>query len=169
MSAPTSLTSATSPTRRPVSNVETLVGGSAADTITLGAALSGSVLIDLGAGSDKLTLGDFANSGSVSNVETLIGGVGADTITLATQVSNITVDLGSGADKLTLGNFANTLTVSNTETLVGGSAADTVTIGTAVNNASLNLGAGNDIADARQLHELGHRLQRRDADRRLGR
>ena len=39
--------------------------------------------VDLGAGSDKLTLGAFANTGTVTNVETVAGGSGADTITLA--------------------------------------------------------------------------------------
>ncbi|MCR3981975.1 hypothetical protein, partial [Aeromonas veronii] len=71
-----------------IANVETLVGGSLADTITLTAALTSSSSIDLGAGKDILNLGKFANTGSVSNVETLIGSTIDDTITYATQVSN---------------------------------------------------------------------------------
>ena len=34
--------------------------------------------IDLGAGANKLTLANVANTGTVSNVNTLIGGTGAD-------------------------------------------------------------------------------------------
>ncbi len=63
-----------------VSGVETLTGGSAADTITLGAAATNAT-IDLGVGSDKLTLGNFANDLTVTNVETLTGGNLADTVT----------------------------------------------------------------------------------------
>ena len=53
----------------------------------LGDALTTSHAIDLGAGSDKLTLGNFANEGSVTNVETLTGGTGDDTVTFTSTVS----------------------------------------------------------------------------------
>ena len=111
-----------------VSGAETLIGGSLADTITLGTALSGTNSIDLGQGDDTLTLADIANTGSVSNVETLYGGLDSDTITFATVVSNGLIDLGGGSDTLTLGNFANTATIANVESIVGGSLADTITL-----------------------------------------
>src|SRR5690606_22568261 len=57
-----------------VANVESLLGGTDADVITLAAALEATNNLDLGAGLDTLNLGDFANSGSISGVETLIGG-----------------------------------------------------------------------------------------------
>ena len=63
--------------------------------------------VDLGTGNNKLTLGNFANTGSVSNINTLIGGTGADTITLGTALASGSVDLGAGSDKLTLANGTN--------------------------------------------------------------
>ncbi len=113
-----------------MTNVETLVGGTGDDTITFTTQLSnGSV--DLGAGTDSLSLNTAANTATVSNVESLLGGSGNDTITVSTLLSNATIDLYSGSDKLTLGNFANVATVSNVETIVGGTAADTLTFGAA--------------------------------------
>ena len=61
--------------------------GSAADAITLGAAISNGA-VDLGIGSDKLTLFDAANTLSAGNVETVVGGTAADTLTLTAAASN---------------------------------------------------------------------------------
>ena len=61
--------------------METLTGGSQDDKITFGAALTAAT-IDLGAGSDSLTLFNGTNSATVSNVETITGGTGNDAITL---------------------------------------------------------------------------------------
>jgi hypothetical protein len=49
--------------------------------VTLGAALTG--VVNLGAGTDELVLGDFANTVTVSNVETLTGGTSSDVVVLA--------------------------------------------------------------------------------------
>ena len=38
--------------------------------------------VDLGGGTNKLTLANGANTGTVSNVDTLIGGTGTDVVTL---------------------------------------------------------------------------------------
>ena len=86
-----------------VSNVNTLVGGTGADTITLATAVAnGSV--NLGAGSDTLILANGTNTATVANVETLTGGTGNDTITLASALTTaMSVDLGAGSNKLTLG------------------------------------------------------------------
>ena len=107
-----------------VANVQTVTGGTGADSITLGSALTAAMAVDLGtgAGVNKLTLGNFANTGSVSNVSTLIGNSGADTVTYDTALVNGSVDLGSGSDKLTLADLANSATVSNTETIAGDAA-----------------------------------------------
>ena len=53
-----------------MSNVNTLLGGAAADAITLGNQASASS-VDLGAGADVLTFGNFANSATVSNTESI--------------------------------------------------------------------------------------------------
>ena len=67
-----------------MSNTGTITGGTGNDTITLGTALTEAVQVDLGAGDNKLTLANVANTGTVSNVDTLIGGTGTDAITLGT-------------------------------------------------------------------------------------
>ena len=85
--------------------------------------------VDLGAGSNKLTLAASGETGTVSNVGTLIGGAGTDAITLGTALAGGSVDLGAGSDKLTLANATNTATVANIETLVGGTGNDTITLG----------------------------------------
>ena len=94
-----------------VTNVETLIGGTGADTITFTTQLSNGS-IDLGAGNDSLTLGTSPTRRRSSNVESLTRRLGADTITFGAAVSNGSIDLGSGSDMLTLGNFVNVATVS---------------------------------------------------------
>jgi hypothetical protein len=49
-----------------VSNVETLTGGSANDTVTLDSALTIGMTVDLGAGADRLTLANAARHGATS-------------------------------------------------------------------------------------------------------
>ena len=68
--------------------------------------------VNLGAGSNKLTLAAGGNTATVSNTNTLIGGSGADAITLGAAVSNGSIDLGAGSDTLTLANATNSATVS---------------------------------------------------------
>ncbi len=87
-----------------VSNLESISGGTGNDTITLGAAqTSGS--INLGAGTDSLTLANGTNILTVSNTETITGGTGADTITLS-GVTGETITGGLGADNITSGGGA---------------------------------------------------------------
>ena len=50
--------------------------------------------VDLGAGSNKLTLANTGNAGTVSNVATLIGGTGSDSVTFGGSLVNGSVDLG---------------------------------------------------------------------------
>src|SRR6202042_428557 len=84
-----------------VSNVNTLLGGTGADTVTLGTqAINAS--ISLGAGADKLTVGAFVNTATVSNTQSIVGGGSGDTITLGTALTNsMQVDLTGGATTLT--------------------------------------------------------------------
>ncbi|HTI79927.1 MAG TPA: hypothetical protein VL614_05695, partial [Acetobacteraceae bacterium] len=127
-----------------VKNTTTLIGGTAADTITLAAAAS-SASIDLGAGSDTLALGNFNVAATVANIETITGGTGNDSITLSGPLTTaMSVDLGAGSSKLTLANASNTGAVSNVQTLVGGTGTDNVTLGTSIINGSVDLAAGSD-------------------------
>ena len=69
-----------------VNNIDTLIGGTGADTITLNTALvNGSV--NLGTGADTLTLANATNSATIANVKTVIGGTGSDTISLGAAAS----------------------------------------------------------------------------------
>ncbi len=123
------LTSATSPTWRPSPTSRRWPVARVQTRITLGSALSAANSIDLGAGNDTLTLGDFTNTGSVTNVETLVGGASNDTVTVTTLLSKGSINLGDGTDKVTLSSAANVVTISNVESIVGGSGNDTVTLG----------------------------------------
>ena len=119
-----------------------IIGGPGNDSIVLSNAVTNES-VDLGAGSDTLTLANGTNSATVANTETIIGGTGNDTITLATAAANASIDLGAGSDVLTFGNFTNSATVANVETIVGGTGNDTITLGSALTTAmSVDLGAG---------------------------
>jgi Ca2+-binding RTX toxin-like protein len=127
-----------------VKDIGTLLGGTGADTITLGTTAA-NASIDLGAGNDVLTFGNFANTATVANTEIITGGTGNDTVTLGGALTNaMSVDLGGGSNKLTLAGTGNTGTVSNVQTVIGGSGTDAVTLGTALVNGSVDLGSGSD-------------------------
>ena len=98
-------------------------------------------VIDLGAGSDRLTFANATNNVTVANTETIIGGTGNDTITLSSALGNaMSVDLGAGSNKLTLANTGNAGTVSDVDTLIGGTGSDSVTFGGSLVNGSVDLG-----------------------------
>ena len=63
-----------------ISGFEVVIGSAFADTITNAA----SGTIDLGGGSDSVTLAAGGGTVTLSNVETVTGGAGADSVTLAT-------------------------------------------------------------------------------------
>jgi len=128
-----------------VSNVETLIGNTGADTIALGTLLTTGSVIDLAAGADRLTLLDGINTATLKNIETIIGGTGADTITLGIAQAVGTIDLGDGTDTLILANGTNKLTVSNIETIIGATGADTIKVALgSVTATNMNGGAGID-------------------------
>ncbi len=64
-----------------VSNVQTLIGGSGADNVTLNAAMV-NASVDLGSGTDTLQLDNFTNRVSIANTETVFGGTGIVTMVL---------------------------------------------------------------------------------------
>jgi len=64
--------------------VKTIAGGTGNDTITLGAAAV-NASINLGSGTDVLTLGNFNNTATIGGIETITGGSLADNITLAAR------------------------------------------------------------------------------------
>jgi hypothetical protein len=100
--------------------------------------------IDLAAGTDRLTLGNFANTLTISNVETITGGISADHCDAGDSVQR---DGGSGlvrATRLTLGDFANTVTVLNIQTVTGGTSDDVIVVGGTSAAVVVDLGAGTD-------------------------
>jgi hypothetical protein len=108
--------------------------------------------VNLGTGSNAITLANATNTGSLSNVQTLTGGTGVDTITLATSLVNGSIDLGAGADSLQLAAMTNRVSVANVETLLGGVAGDTIILSGAnssmvVASGGLNFVTGNAAAD----------------------
>src|SRR5581483_3735295 len=89
-----------------VANVETITGGTGADTIVLSTLLSGAS-VDLGTGADTLTLANGVNSGTFTNVETinLTGTAAQNSLTLSNTQSGIELDGTSRTDDVvTLGN-----------------------------------------------------------------
>jgi Ca2+-binding RTX toxin-like protein len=115
-------------------------------------ALTNGVQVNLGAGSNKLTLANLGNTGSVSNVGTLIGGTVNDTITLNTALVNGSIDLGTGSDTLQFADLTNRASVANTETVFGGTGSDTIVLtgsnaSLIVGGAGMNFVTGNTGAD----------------------
>ena len=123
-----------------MANTDTILGGGGNDTMALGTNLTDSMQVDLGGGTNKLTLANGGDTGTVSNINTLIGGTGTDTITLGTTLLNGSISLGAGADTLTLANGTNHVSVANTETVQGGSGNDTIVL--SGSNASMVIGGG---------------------------
>ncbi len=101
-----------------MANVESLLGGSGADTVVLTTALVGGT-IDLAGGTDTLSLSSAGpNSVTIANVESLLGGSGADTVVLTAALAGGTIDLGVGSDTLSLANGTNSIIVVNVESLL---------------------------------------------------
>ncbi|WP_073137547.1 beta strand repeat-containing protein [Muricoccus roseus] len=130
--------------RGKVAQVETLVGGSGKDFITLSAPVSGTT-IDLRGGEDQLTLSSAGpNSLTVLNTEMVIGGEARDEVVLGAATSGMTLQLGGGKDKVTLSSAGpNKVTLAGVEAVQGGAAADDVAF-TAAAEALIDLGGGQD-------------------------
>ncbi len=100
-----------------MANVESILGGTGNDTIVLATTLVGGT-IDLGVGTDTLSLANGANSINVANVESLLSGSGADTIVLTAALVGGTIDLSGGTDTLSLANGSNSINVANVESIL---------------------------------------------------
>lgn len=127
-------------------NLDTVTGSSGPDVVSIGGAFSGST-VDLGGGSDSLSLVSGDHTLTVANVETIVGGSGTDVVTIPTrEVSGSAVDLGGATDTLTLASGqGDTVTVSNVEVIHGGDGNDVITIATALpSGSSIDLGGGTD-------------------------
>ncbi len=100
--------------------------------------------VDLGVGSDKLTLFNANNTVTVVNVESIIGGSMSDQVTMSGSVVSV-VDLSAGNDSLTLFSAAkNVVTIANIETVIGGTGADQVFLSNTITGGIFNLGLGDD-------------------------
>ena len=117
-----------------LTSVESLVGGTGNDTITLGSVITGLTFNGNG-GTDSLTLADGGgNSVTTSLVASVTGGTGNDTI--VGLGSNIAITAGRGADTITGGtlganttfNFASGDSSNSTASIsVSSSQLDTIT------------------------------------------
>ncbi len=65
--------------------VESVAGGSGSDVVTFVEQVT-SAILDLGTGSDRLTLADFDNTITIKSIETVIGGSQSDTIQLSRRL-----------------------------------------------------------------------------------
>jgi Ca2+-binding RTX toxin-like protein len=145
-----------------LSGVESLNGGGSNEHVSLINVVSG-MSINLGDGSDQLTLANGTNSMTVNNVDQINGsdfsGSSNDTLTLLNNVSGVGINLANGSNTLNLAGGVNSLTmVFNVQTLNGTSGNDTLTLDNASPTTLIDLGAGlSDTVIANGLN-LGLRL-----------
>ena len=140
-----------------VNNVEEIAVASATaqtDTITLGTAMNGGT-VDLGAGTDSLTLAAGVNTLTVNNVETVTTGSGATSLTDNLAANTVTVNATALADNtaLTLSGAAS-FTVTGLQgdlTATGVSGALSVTTAAVTSGLSIATGSGSDTINATAL------------------
>jgi Ca2+-binding RTX toxin-like protein len=128
-----------------------LFGRGVTDLLTVGTNANGR-LIDLGGGTDTLTLGtaNASYSLNLANVEHLVGSFGNDTVNMTSVIgNNMTVEMDFGSDILNLANGSNTVTVASVETVNAFGGANTVTFLHNDTSAgqSFNLGSSSDGVD----------------------
>jgi hypothetical protein len=122
-----------------VSNVESVVGGSGDDNITVSTSTASGY--SLGDGDDSLTF-SVGVTATVASVEHVTGSGSDDNVSLKANYDGGTFDLGGGSDTLVfLG--AGTATISNVEIVTGSSRDNDVTVLT--DGVTADLGGGNDI------------------------
>lgn len=146
-----------------VGAVETLsvTTGTGKDDITVGSFAGAKLVLDAGAGDNKVTAGDFGGTGSASSdaytsASTITTGTGKDTITVGkvegtTEVkASLAIDAGDGENTVVVGGSS---TISGTLSITGGAGKDTIVAATAAtatafNNVSgkltISTGAGDD-------------------------
>lgn len=124
--------------------IETIIGGSGADSLSLTAGQTGGSF-DLGSGADVLSLAGITGTAIIANVETLMSGSANEFLYL--QIPSASADLGAGSDWLYLvGNVLQgvSATLANVETLAGTANPDSVSLTTALAGGLLNLLGGTD-------------------------
>lgn len=117
----------------------TVVGGGAADLVTLSAASLGVLAIDLSVGADQLQF-TAATSPSLGAGSVLDGGLGSsDILYLNNSAGTVTLDLVTG------------VTLSGFEQLKGGATNQTLVLntGSLIGVTSIDLGGGSDVLDLR--------------------
>ena len=127
--------------------------GSGNEFVTL-QSLQNGLSVDLGAGTDTLTLfspsgsGTYTNVVSVAHVETVNGGSANDTVNFnGDGDTNQTLSLGSGTDTVNLGGTSATFNISvygSSVTVNGRAIADDVTLNNTTYGVTYDLGAGSD-------------------------
>lgn len=105
----------------------------------------------MGAGNDRLVMGDFTNSLTVANLETLVGGTDVDIVVLSSAATaGMTINLGGGNDSLTLDGSGGTVSLTGVGTVTGGAAADRVVyVGAASGEIDLDAGIDTVVLGAR--------------------
>jgi|GEM_PF-3324798 len=154
-----------------ISQFETILGGAAADTLTLEGAIAVNfnTTIDLGAGFDTLNLFNSNNSLIATNVEILNGGsandfivLGSDMVSGSSYIGNGSVDtltlLGGGINQGTILDFEEVLGIDGTsETLLLETTIATNTLfdlGLSGDFDSLTLADGGNIVNVRDLNQF---------------
>ncbi len=151
-----------------VSNFETVTGGAGNDLVTVGVSAAGD-LYALGAGDDKLILGNTANDISITGVESVVGGTAGDLIRLdaaatVTMANVETVAGTTGEDKIVITGVATALDIdprhrherhgrllgrcsdrdlTNVDVIVGGASTQVITLGGSI-DGSIDLAGGKD-------------------------
>ena len=136
-------------------NTEVLTGSTGNDTVNLSTTLSG-MSVDLGAGTDVLSLAGGINSLTVNNVETITtadfsGAASNDTLTLVNNASGgMIVNLQQGNNTLNLAAGSNTFVdIYNVQHVNGTTSDDTLTLTDGIyepgQNPIVDLGAGHDV------------------------
>jgi hypothetical protein len=118
------------------STIDTLTGSGNADAVTDTVTLSTAInngSVDLGAGSDMLTLANLTNRLTIANTETVQGGSGNDTIVLTGAIARSVIG-GAGINFITGGTAADTFvfdqaSAGNNTTITNFSASQSDLIG----------------------------------------
>ena len=112
--------------------INTVLGGSGMDTVTVQSTAS-QLTLDTGAGADTITVNSSGASGLI------LGGNDADTITINNTGGALTFDAGGGADVVII-QMTGGVTIFN-----GGDGADTITINNTGDTTTINGEHGDDI------------------------
>jgi len=121
-------------------NVEVINGTAGNETVTLQNVATG-LAVNLGNGSDSLTLANGANDVVVNGAEVITGGTGDDHIAVGAATGVCTITGGLGADVLTAGTGNDHFQMAASDSVVG--AADTIVDFDAAHDAFVfSLGSG---------------------------